>query len=134
MEHIKALENLLGEFPVWQGESLQVDDTTPAYASCGLFPRGERELSRREDITGNLTLRMEQSFLLRRVAPRGQEAAAWLLQLQSWLSGKTLPAFGSNSCVRAQGGRLAKPGAAGGDIYELTITVEYTKEKKYGEN
>ena len=35
---------------------------------------------------------------------------------------------------RAEKGRLGKPRQAGTEIYEVTVTVDYTKENENGEN
>jgi hypothetical protein len=79
---------------------------------------------------------MRQRFVLRRVFPRGEAAAVWLLQLQQWLPRKIafLSGFGSDCVIRAEKGRLGKPRQAGTDIYEVTVTVDYTKENENGEN
>ena len=136
MEQIKTLEDLLRTFPLWDAPGLQIDGTEPSPGACGLFPLGMEELSRREDVTGGIRQRLRQQFVLRRVFPRGAKAAAWLLRLQDWLPRKAqnLPGFGSDCVIRAQKGRLAKTHQAGTDIYEVTLTVEYTKENEYGEN
>jgi len=131
MEQIKELENLLRMFPLWGDAALQIDETEPKPGSCGLFPLGIQELSRREDVTGNVRTRLRQRYVLRRVIGRGEDAAAWLLALQTWLWGKQLPGFGSDCQVRAEKGSLSKARQAGTDLYEATITLEYTKEHKY---
>lgn len=136
MEQIKELERLLKGFPLWEDILLQIDGTQPQPGACGLFPMGLEELSRQEDVTGCIRLRQRQRFLLRRVFPRGEAAAGWLLRFQQWLprSAPYIPAFGTDCVIRAERGRLAKHRQAGTDIYEVTVTVDYTKENENGEN
>ena len=136
MEQIKELEDLLRAFPLWEEGSLQIDSTVPEPGSCGLFSMGTEELSRQEDVTGNLRLRLRQRFILRRVFPRGEDAAGWLLQLQQWLPRniRYMPGFGLDCVIRAEKGQLGKTRQPGTDIYEVTVTVDFTKENENGEN
>lgn len=134
MEQIRELAALLQAFPLWNGQPLQIDGTGAQPNRCGLFPVGEEVLRRRQDVTGGVALRLRQRYILRRVTGRGEEAAAWVLSLQQWLLGKQLTAFGGDCLVQAEKGRLAKAGPPGTDTYEITITVEYTKEYDDGNN
>lgn len=92
-------------------------------AETGLFPLGQEELSRREDVLGNVTRRVRHSFLLRRTAVPGQSAAAWALQLQQQAA-KEPPQLGENQRFWAEKGRLAKQTSTGLGIYEIRLIAE----------
>lgn len=130
MEPIKALEELLKTFPGWDTAFLLIDSTAPQGINCGLFPQGMEVISCREDVTGKKQFRLRQKFILRRVCPRGRDSSGWLLALQSWLTGKALPALGQNCILRAEQGHLAKAHQSGSDVYQMVITADYTKENE----
>lgn len=130
MDYTEKLKNLLMSYPDWGAEALQIDSTGPESSGCGLFPMGVEEITRREDVTGKTKLQLRQTFLLRRLCPRGRESSRWVAALQHWLTGKKLDA----GILRAEAGRLAKAQFAGNDLYELTLTVEYAKEIYNEEN
>lgn len=137
MEQINALRALLLTFPLWGQQPLFIDSTDASPECCGLFPLGLRELERREDVLGGCRQRLRQTFLLRRHGCRGEDAAAWLLQLQQWLMEQAdvlQPVFGTQLQLRAEQGKLTSTAQPGTGVYEVQITVEYTKEKEYGEN
>ena len=102
----------------------------PAVDSCGLsagetglFPLGMEQVSIREDVLGGCVRRMRYSFLLRRTAVPGTDAAAWLLQLQA-LAAKNPPLLGEKQQFRAEKGRLVKNTSTGLGIYELRLIAE----------
>lgn len=134
MEILEKLKTWLQTFPQWGEVELLVDDTAAQPISCGLFPIGVEELSRREDLLGNKSVQCRQTFLLRRIAQRQEEAAAWLMAFQAWVSqqahAKTLPAFGDvpgKEWIRAEKGRLTAVTQTGTATYEIRIICEYTK-------
>ena len=57
----------LQTFPQWE-DSIQIDFLQARPGSSGLYPKGLTELSRREDVLGNLTLQCRCDFLLRKNA------------------------------------------------------------------
>ena len=134
MEHLEQLKAWLMAFPLW-GETMPgVDITGAAPGDCALFPVGLEVLSTREDVLGNTTTLLRQSFLLRRTANRGEDAAAWLMAFTRWANenGKTAPVFGLHQVLRAEKGRLIAPAQTGLGTYEVRLTMEYEKENYYG--
>ncbi len=132
MECLQELKNWLGGFGGWQ--DAEVDITGAAPGSCGLFPMGVQVLQSRNDVLGNVTQRLRLKLVLRRTAPRGENAAMWLLQLQQWVAENacTAPRFGQQQTIRAEQGRLEKAAQTGIGTYAVTLTVEFTKEFTYG--
>lgn len=132
MEQLNAVKNLLLQYPLWGGQALQVDLNDGRPEGCILFPQGLRVLDRREDVQGNVTYRLEQSFLLRRVAFAGENAAHWLQQLQNWLliqpAGALESVFGPKLRLWAELGRLTNAKQPGTGIYEVKIHAQYEKE------
>ena len=131
MDYLNALETMLKAYPGWGGLTLQIDSTGPETVSCGLFPQGEEILSSWENVTGVKRMRLRQKFILRRICPRGATENAWIRGLQAWLTGKKPD---KRCTFRAENGRLVKAHPTGCDVYELTITAEYTKETEYEQN
>ena len=132
MEHLQELKNWLGGFGGWQ--DAEVDSTGTQPEDTGLFPMGVQVVSNRGDVLGNVTRRLRQTYVLRRVAPRGESAAAWLANFQQWVleNAHTAPKFGALQTVRAEKGQLQKAAQTGLGIYAVTLTVEFTKEFTYG--
>ena len=134
MEILEKLKSWLQSFPQWGEAELLVDDTAAQPISCGLFPIGVEELSRKEDLLGNKSVQCRQTFLLRRIAQRQEEAAAWLMAFQAWVAqqahAKTAPTFGDvpgDEWIRAEKGRLSAVTQTGTATYEIRIVSQYTK-------
>ena len=121
-------------YPHWGDGPLQVDMTPPEPGCCGLFPVGEEELHRTEDVLGTVTCHYRQEFLLRRVTLRGENAAAWLLNFGRWVKTTQPPALGDNCVARALRGRLLTSVQTGLATYEIKISMEYSEELNYGKN
>lgn len=126
---IGILKNWLGEFPGWEGVP-QVDTTGAVPVSAGFFPRGTEEISRTEDVLGNVRLRVRDTFLLvRHCAGNPEENALWMQDLQRWIRQQDLanrvPLFGFDQVTRAEKGRLEK-NRSGTAEYTEELTVEYT--------
>ena len=129
MEYLEKMRAFLQQFPLWQGQ-LQIDSAGPKTGSIGLFPLGVTQLSRQEDVLGRVKTRYKAEFILRRCDAREESAAAWLLELQSWVMGQTSPVFGDEpetETVRAEKGKLVSPSQSGTATFEVKLTVEFTK-------
>jgi len=98
-----------------QGAIFRVDGCEHAMGSRGLFPQGVRELKTWEDVAGNRYRRVRYRFLLRLIAPPGEEAARLLLRLQA-----EAPKAG----ISATDGTMKKAGSDGLAIYEIRLTAE----------
>ncbi len=129
MDELDLIKNYLASCPFWEGGAPQVDKTDTQPGFCSVFPLGMEVLSRQENLLGQVQYRCRLRFALRRTAIVGQAAAQWLLDLQNWVleHGSSAPRFGENQTVRAEKGTLSKLSGTGTGIYEVRITVEFTK-------
>ena len=129
MEELEKLRNWLITFPLWGGADLVIDTTGADPGACGLFPTGVEEVSAKEDVLGNRTVSYRQQFLLRRVALRNEDAAAWLLALQRFVNeSNNAPGFGDGqSRIRAEKGRLISASQSGTGTYEVRLTSEFER-------
>ena len=130
---LEKMETWLQTFPGWEGV-VQIDyaDATPGF--CGMYPQGVKELSRREDVLGNMAVRCRVTFLLRRAACPGKDSAKWLLDLQSWVVEQSrlglAPKFGDDpksERLLAQEGKLDNSFQTGSGLYTVQLTAEFTK-------
>ena len=123
--------------PYLKGMTLQTDRTGHKSGSLGLYGKGLKVLSKKEDISGLVTVRYRCSFVLYRVAEDREdrlEDARWMMQVQSWVAQQSLmgnaPVFGDlpgNEQVWAQQGSLKEPAKGGTVKYAVTITAEFEK-------
>ena len=81
MELLEQIKNWLVTFPQWDEQVLHIDTTAGKPDCCGLFPLGQELLETKQDVLGNVSQKLRYSFLLRRVAPRQESAAVWLLPI-----------------------------------------------------
>ena len=130
MEQLNAVKTLLCSFPGWGDGSFTVDTPTGKPEESGLFPLGLQVKDRREDVLGNVRLRLRQSFLLRRVFPTGEAGAGWVMKLQNWLlqQAPQWECFGKRVHLWAENGHLVSSKQPGTGIYEVKIHVDYEKE------
>lgn len=122
--------------PVCEG-TLYVDYTDGVPGSAGLYPAGVEEISRREDVLGNVQVWYKAHFELHRITAGQQdntENAAWLLQFQDWVRQQCraglAPTFGDEPArehIRAEKGKLKTASQTGTGIYTVQLTAEYTK-------
>ena len=130
---LETMKAWLQTFPKWEGV-LQFDYADAVPGNSGLYPRGITELSRREDVLGNVKTRYSCAFLLRRAAGAGEENAQWLLDFQNWVMEQDrlglAPKFGDepkSERLRAFEGKLDSHHQAGGSMYTVQLTAEFTK-------
>lgn len=134
MTELEALTAWLKTYHGWAG-NLLVDVTDAVPGASGLYPKGLQELSRREDVLGNLVIRFRWSFQLHRVAGVNPKAdAAWLMDFQRWVAQQSLmgrcPVFGDDpktEQMRAGEGKLTSRSAGGSTGYTVLLTVDFTK-------
>lgn len=127
-EQLQKVAQWVRQFPLWGEQALSVDTTPPEPGACGLFPIGEEELERRVDVLGSVTCRYRQEYLLRRVALRGENAAAWLMAFGRWARTAPPPNLGTDCVARALRGRMLTSVNTGIATYEIKISMEYTEE------
>lgn len=131
MNELDKISLFLQDFPLWRDVQLQTDGTDAAPENMGLFPRGQEEYARQEDVTGTVTVSCRSRYLLRRVAQcRNEENARWLHSLAEWVRQESAlgraPALGSgHTRIRAENGKLKTEEQAGTAIYEIDLIAEY---------
>ena len=130
LENMKAW---LQTFPQWEG-NIQVDYLEAVPGNTGLYPKGITELSRREDVLGNVKVRCRSTFLLRKTAVGTEENARWLMEFQTWVADQNrlglVPQFGDDpkqERIRAFDGRIYDRAQAGSGRYTVMLTAEFTK-------
>ena len=130
---LETFTRWLQTFPAWE-DSIQIDFVDARPGSTGLYPKGLTELSRREDVLGNLTVRCRYDFLLRKVGGNGEENARWLLQFQNWVMEQDrlglAPKFGDDpksERIRASEGQLHSHAQVGSTLYTVQLSTEFTK-------
>lgn len=137
MTNLTELGNWLRTFPKWdEGWVLHTDRTEAEPGNSGLFPLGAEELSRREDVLGNVTVACRCRFYLYRVAQQADPHAnaQWLLEFQQWVQQQSAagaaPQFGDEprqERLRAEKGKLSEVSQTGTGTYVVTLTAEFTK-------
>ena len=133
MTELEKLEAWLKTFPLWDG-TLSIDVTDAVPGGMGVYPKGLQELSRREDVLGNLTVCYRWSFTLHRNhGAQTRENAHWLMQLQTWAAQQCrqglAPQFGdvpTQERLRICEGSLVRR-AEGGSGYTALLTADFTK-------
>ena len=129
MSVLEKMTAWLKNFPQWEG-NIRLDGIDPAPGSLGLYPQGIKEVSRREDVLGNVWIRRRFTLMIYRVT--AGEDPAWLLSLQDWVSRQNAagltPKMGDvpeNETIRAEQGRLSAPNQTGTKRYAVKLTAEY---------
>lgn len=130
---LEKMTSWLKTFPQWEG-SIHVDFLEGLPGDNGVYPRGITELSRREDVLGNVKVRCRYDFLLRRSVVSGEENARWLLEFQNWVMEQDrlglAPRFGDEpktERIRAEEGRLESHSQVGSALYTVRLQAEFTK-------
>ena len=130
LENMKAW---LQTFPQWEG-NIQVDYLEAVPGNTGLYPKGITEISRREDVLGNVKVRCRSTFLLRKTAVDTEENARWLLAFQQWVMEQNrlglTPQFGDEPKTErllAVDGRLESHAQVGSSLYTVQLQAEFTK-------
>ena len=130
---LEKMRQWLETFPKWDA-ALQFDFVDAVPGSTGLYPTGLTELSRREDVLGNVTVRCRAAFMLRRVAGQSTENAQWLVDFQNWVMEQDrlglTPQFGDvpeSQRLRASEGKLDSQKQVGSALYTVKLTAEFDK-------
>lgn len=137
MTVLEKMKEWLTGFPLWNGQSLSVDNNDGIPEHCGLYCCGVEEISRKRDVLGNMEITSRLRFSLCRTAGNSRdnmENAQWLLSLQAWIQDQSslglTPVFGDvppKERIRAENGRLRDVSQAGTARYTVDIIVEFTK-------
>lgn len=119
-----------------------VDYTDQVPNNGGIYPSGLVEISRSEDLLGNVTVRNQYNFGLYYVLSKSpgddvgaQINADWLMGFQQWVQEQSIrkraPTFGNieqdEETLKAQNGVLYDADAEGIAVYMVTLSVEFTQ-------
>lgn len=138
MTDLEKVRQWVLSYPGWGEETwLYTDYTDAVPGNGGLYPMGLEEISRREDVLGNVTVQCRYRYSLYRVTA-GQadktDQAKWLLEFQQWVQQQSAagvaPRFGDvpeKERIRAEKGKLHQVSQTGTGIYGVTLTAEFVK-------
>ena len=120
---------------------MKVDYFSPNPDNGSIDPSGLIEVSRTEDILGNITVENQYNFALYFVFLKdpgddqgAMDNAAWLMDFQRWVQEqsirKKIPAFGDDPAretARAQNGALFAADEEGTAIYSVQMSFNFIK-------
>lgn len=140
------LEKLRSWLKTWKGtkrlQVLNVDyyETEPDNGS--IDPSGLVEVSRTEDIVGNVTVENQLNFALYcsfAKSPDDNDVATqnavWIMELQQWIQEQSIrkqtPVFGDipdQETIKAQNGTVDSASPEGTALYKVLISINYFKK------
>ena len=123
-------------------QELNVDYYSAQPDNSSIAPAGLQEISRKEDILGNIVVENQYSFSLEFVlmkSPGDDEGATenadWLLAFQEWVQEQSIrrlvPTFGDEpkrETVKAQNGANTYADIEGTGIYTVLLSVNFIKK------
>lgn len=142
MTDLEKIRSWLKTFPDHQKlDGFNVDYTDAVPNNGGIFPSGLVEISRSEDILGNVTVRNQYNFGLYYVFEKaaGDDAGAqlnadWVMDFQRWVQEQSIqhlaPTFGDepkSEQIQAQNGVLYDADEEGTATYMVQLSVNFTK-------
>ena len=143
MNALETVKKWLETYPGYDILStFQVDYTNQIPANGGIFPAGLVEVSRTEDIVGNVTVENQYNFGLYYVltkAPGDDTGAAinadWIMDFQEWVQEqsvtKAVPQFGAKTiAAKAQNGALYDATEEGTATYMVQLSINFKKTYK----
>lgn len=147
MTDLERVRRWIKTFPKFDNISnFKVDYTDQIPANGGIFPSGLVEISRTEDIIGNVTVENQYNFGLYYVFSKAPEDdigatlnADWIMEFQQWVQEQSvtdkIPKFGNT-------GEKEKAAAQNGVLYEADnegvatymVQLSFNFKKKYEVN
>lgn len=122
-------------------DNMLVDYINEIPGAASLMPAGLVEISRTEDILGNVTVRNQYNFglyLALEKSPGDDIASAynagWVLDFQRWVQAQSVtraaPTFGNidqrRETIKAQNGALLDTGKEGVAVYAVQLSAEFS--------
>ncbi len=142
MTDLERLKAWLATYPgAGQISAMQVDYTDRLPGQFGVFPAGLVELSRHENILGDVTVKNQYNFALYAVFAKspGDDVAAqgnadWVMDLQRWVQAQSAagkaPTFGTvdtaHETMTAQNGALFEADGEGTALYMVQLAAAFT--------
>lgn len=143
MTALEKIKSWIETFPGYDIlNDFQVDYTDQIPANGGIFPSGLVEISRRQDIFGNVTITNQYHFGLYYVFEKSAgdsigaaNNADWIMDFQEWVqmqsaTGKA-PVFGdvpNQEKILAQNGVLYQADDEGSATYMVQLSVQFVKK------
>lgn len=143
MNALETVRDWLTTFPRFNVlTDFQVDYTDKVPGTGSILPDGLVEVSRRQDIVGNVTVTNQYNFGLYCVfekAPNDDVGAAenadWIVDLQEWVQEQSVtgaaPVFGDDpreERITAQNGTLMETNEEGTGVYVVQMSVRFIKK------
>lgn len=142
MTDLEKIKNWLNTYPpIRQLKGLRVDYYGEQPDNSSIAPAGLVEISRTEDILGNVTVENQYNFGIYYVLekapeddPGATENAAWLMEFQRWVQEqsirKLVPTFGDDprsEVIKAQNGAIDYASPDGVAIYMVQLSINFKK-------
>lgn len=143
MTTLEIVRNWIATFPQYDILSaFLVDYTDQIPANGGVFPSGLVEISRKQDICGNIAVENQLNFGIYTVfeKPQDDDAAAtvnaeWIMDFQQWVQDQNIsglaPVFGDDPrkvVIKAQHGTLYSADGEGTATYMVQLSINYIKK------
>ena len=143
MSALDKIRNWLMGYPeIGQIQGLNVDYYSEEPNNSSIAPSGLVEISRNEDILGNITVKNQYNFMLYFVMAKamGDDEGAtnnadWLIGFQEWVQEQSIlrkvPTFGDDpqtETIKAQNGTndgISQDGTTG--LYTVLLSIEFIK-------
>ena len=139
---LERLRDWLASYPGYNIlDNMLVDYINEIPGAASLMPAGLTEISRTEDILGNVTVRNQYNFglyLALEKSPGDDIASAynagWVLDFQRWVQAQSVahaaPTFGNidqrGETIKAQNGALLDTGKEGVAVYVVQLSAEFS--------
>ena len=142
MSALEKIRKWLLTYPeIGRLQGLRVDYYTTQPDNGSIDPSGLVEVTRKEDILGNVTVENQYNFVLIFVLAKSPEDdkgatenADWLLDLQSWIQEQSIrrrvPTFGDlphSETISAQNGKVDAADEEGTGLYSVQLSINFTK-------
>lgn len=143
MSDLEKIRDWIATFPGYDVLSVfNIDYTNVIPSNGGIFPAGLVEISRTEDILGNVTVHSQYNFGIYYVFLKdpGNDTLAkvnadWIMDFQKWVQEQSVrrlaPVFGDDprsERISAQNGVLYEADEEGTATYMVQLAVEFTKK------
>ena len=142
MSDLERIRQWVSTYPgIDRVSGIKVDYLSHNPDNSSIDPSGVVEVSRKEDILGNVTVENQYNFALYFVFPKdpgddqgATDNAEWLMDFQRWVqeqsSQRQTPIFGDepqNESARAQNGALYAADEEGTAIYLVQLSFDFAK-------
>lgn len=142
MADLEKIRSWLNTYPeIGKALALNVDYYSQDPGGSNLSPNGLVEVSRKEDILGNVTVENQYNFAISFGFDKPLEDdatstqnAEWLLTFQRWVQEqgirRQVPVFGDDprrETVKAQNGELSYADIDGNGIYTVLLSINFIK-------